>query len=239
MTSPPPRRRGDSQRWLKPADDSAFDEILEVFGSQLQERATQTAQHAVPEQSEPAPPKRSRGKKLKGVTFEYEKNTVHDMAGDEGYSLSSNWFIKRVAQLGVARRLSASQIWVFLYVVGCQEKNTGITYLTQQQITDGLNEEAARIGARCITRNTVGKCLKSLCDIGWLEQITSGGRRVNGQIRVNPRLWFRGDSTAQQEVLFYLSPTAPEPPDLTKFPYAIGPDDRHQEHGAIGEANAG
>jgi hypothetical protein len=195
--------------------------LLAAFGEQLGEAAETDAS----------------GRKLKGVHFEYEDDepkkepTFHEMAGGDGYSLSSNWFVKRLAQLAIARRVSTSQLAVFLYVVGCQKRDEGITYLTQEQIRDGLNEEAARIGSSKITRNTVNKCIRRLCKLGWLEQVTENGARVNGKIRINPTLWFSGNSRAQQGVLFLLA--GGEDPDPAQFPYAIGPTDPDPDDAAV------
>lgn len=48
------------------------------------------------------------------------------MAGDAGYSLASNWFTQLLAQLAVANSITKSQLCVFLYVAGGQQRGTGI-----------------------------------------------------------------------------------------------------------------
>ncbi|MEV8535620.1 hypothetical protein [Streptomyces sp. NPDC051211] len=142
--------------------------------------------------------------------------TTHTMAGDAGYSLTSNWFAQRLAQLIVARRVSSSQLAVFLYVAAAQKKGTGITSYTQQQVTDGLNELAKQDpNAKRITRPTVNKAVKTLCEWGWLENAGYG------RIRLNVTLWFSGNSLEQKEVLQEIATDHGTAPDA--FPHRIGP----------------
>lgn len=185
MTSDPPDVEYHRPR-VVPAQSSdlGLDDILTVLGQQLGE--------TVGEQQTP------RGRKLKGVSFEYDNDprTVHDMAGDAGYSITSNWFVQLLAQLAVAKRVTKSEMCVFLYIAGGQMRGTGITHYTQQEITEGLNREARRAkGATQISRSTVTRAIKALCEYGWLE------RYGNGAIRLNVHLWFNGNSSAQQGVL--------------------------------------
>lgn len=212
MTSGSPTSRKVGPRALpSQADDLGFDDILVVLGRQLGETIESTQQ---------APGSR---KKLKGVTFEYEQEprTVHDMAGDQGYSIASNWFTQFLAQLAVANSVTKSEMCVFLYVAGGQIAGTGIAHYTQQEITDGLNKEAKRMGARCITRSTVNRAIKALCEYGWLEKYG------NGKIRLNVRLWFRGNSTAQQAVLANLECEHGHDPQA--FPHRVGPHQGEQQ----------
>lgn len=192
-------------------DGLGFDDILVALGRQLGETVESTRQAPGPR------------KKLKGVTFEYEPDprTVHDMAGDQGYSIASNWFTQLLAQLAVANSVTKSEMCVFLYVAGGQMAGTGIAQYTQQEITDGLNKEAKRIGARCITRSTVNRAIKALCEYGWLE------KHGKGKIRLNVRLWFRGNSTAQQAVLADLEREHGHDPEA--FPYRVGPHHGEQQ----------
>ncbi|MCX4784598.1 hypothetical protein [Streptomyces sp. NBC_01264] len=168
----------------------------------------------------PQATKRGRGPKV-NISIDYDDpkpTTTHTMAGNTGYSLTSNWFAQRMGQLIVARRVSASQIAVFMYVAGGQKKGTGITSYTQQQITDGLNEEAVKIpDGKKITRPTVNKAVKALCDWGWLE---SAGY---GRIRLNVTLWFNGNSGEQKEVLQGIASDHGNDPE--GFPHKIGPRD--------------
>lgn len=71
---------------------------MQVLGEQLGQSSPSTD-----------PPDRRR---LKNVTFEYEPDhrAVHDMAGDAGYSLASNWFTQLLAQLAVANFITKSQL---------------------------------------------------------------------------------------------------------------------------------
>ncbi|MTE22587.1 hypothetical protein F0L17_26530 [Streptomyces sp. TRM43335] len=212
MTSDPPTPPPVGPRPLAPQDGGpGFDDILVALGKQLGETVESTRQAS------------GSRKKLKGVTFEYEQEprTVHDMAGDQGYSIASNWFTQFLAQLAVANSVTKSEMCVFLYVAGGQIAGTGIAQYTQQEITDGLNKEAHRIGARRITRSTVNRAIKALCEYGWLE------KHGNGRIRLNVRLWFRGNSTAQQAVLADLEREHGRDPQA--FPHRIGPHHGEQQ----------
>lgn len=211
MTSDPPPRRGGGPRPV-PATGVEND-ILSVLGQQL-ERVTRA--------DDPG-----GRRKLKGVTFDYgaDPRDVHDMAGDAGYSLASNWFTQLLAQLAIANSITKSQLCVFLYVAGGQVPGTGTAQYTQQEITDGMNKLAREAGNKMITRSTVNRAIKALCEYNWLE------KAGNGKIRLNVRLWFQGNSTAQHEVLAEIAHAhgyqlSDIPPDA--FPYRLGPQ-AHQE----------
>ena len=188
MTSDPPEMEYHRPRVIPAqSSDLGLDDILTVLGQQLGEM--------VEDQN------KGRRRKLKGVAFEYDHDprTVHDMAGGAGYSITSNWFVQFLAQLAVAKRVTKSEMCVFLYIAGGQMRGTGTTHYTQQEITDGLNREARRTkGATQISRSTVTRAVKSLCEYGWLE------RYANGQIRMNVRLWFNGNSAAQQDAIAWI-----------------------------------
>ncbi|MGP4003635.1 hypothetical protein [Streptomyces sp. 8N706] len=219
MTSDPPARRRTGRPRIVPShatDDAAFDDILNVLGRQLGE---------VAQTDDP------RGRrKLKGVTFEYESDArgVHNMAGNAGYSLASNWFTQLLAQLAVANSITKSQLCVFLFVAGGQVPGTGIAQYTQQEITDGLNRLAAqKKSGKKITRSTVNRSIKALCGYKWVERVG------NGKVRLNPTLWFQGNSTAQHDVLAEIADEHEHDP--TAFPYAIGPETPHQEEFDFGQ----
>lgn len=211
QSEPPARSRSGGPRAVPAtSDDAVFNDILSVLGKQLGNAA---------EATDP------RGRrKLKGVTFEYETDarSVHTMAGTAGYSLASNWFTQLLAQLSVANSITKSQLCVFLYVAGGQVPGTGIAEYTQQEITDGLNKLAAqKPDAKMITRPTVNRAIKALCDYNWVERVG------NGKIRLNVTLWFQGNSTSQQEVLAEIAHEHGNDPEA--FPYNIGPERPHQE----------
>jgi hypothetical protein len=208
VTADPPSRRRPRPVVDVSSGDAGFDDLLQVLGEQLGEAARN---------DDP----RSR-RKLKNVTFEYEAGhtAVHDMAGDAGYSLASNWFTQLLAQLAVANSITKSQLCVFLYVAGGQQRGTGIARYTQQEITDGLNELARRKGGKRITRSTVNRAIKALVGYKWVEQLG------NGTIQLNVRLWFHGNSNSQHEVLEQLAAQHDRNPEA--FPHGIGPD-VHQE----------
>ncbi|MGW4784875.1 hypothetical protein [Streptomyces sp. NPDC004230] len=216
MTPDPPGRRRPRAVPDAASDDVGFDDLLQVLGEQLGD-ATRTAD-----------PRAAR--KLKQVTIEYEPHhtAVHDMAGDAGYSLASNWFTQLLAQLAVANSITKSQLCVFLYVAGGQERGTGIAQYTQQEITDGLNRLAAQKGGKMITRSTVNRAIRALVGYRWVEQLG------NGKIQLNVHLWFHGTSTAQHEVLDQLAVRHGNDPEA--FPNTIGPE-AHQEELNLGVAS--
>ncbi|MFE0606629.1 hypothetical protein ACFW2T_32365 [Streptomyces sp. NPDC058892] len=211
-TDPPARRRTRGPRLVPEAagNEAEFGDILAVLGQQLGEKVAQT--------TDP-----SGRRRLKGVHFEYaaDPRTVHDMAGGAGYSLASNWFTQLLAQLAVANSITKSQLCVFLFVAGGQVPGTGIAQYTQQEITDGLNKVAAHTGGKMITRSTVNRAVQALCGYNWVEKVG------NGRIQINVRLWFRGNSTAQHEVLAEIAERHDHSPEA--FPYAVGPEGTHQE----------
>ncbi|MFD7527383.1 MULTISPECIES: hypothetical protein [unclassified Streptomyces] len=189
-----------------------FDDILNLLGEQLGTTAPETTQP------------RAGKRKLKGVTFEYENDprSVHSFAGGAGYSLASNWFTQLLPQLFIANGITKSQLCVFLYVAGGQRPGTGIAEYTQQEITDGLNGLAAKKpGAKMITRPTVNRAVRTLCEYKWLEPAG------NGRIRLNVTLWFQGNSTAQHEVLAQIA--ADHDDDPAAFPHRIGPELVHHQ----------
>ncbi|WP_326770424.1 hypothetical protein OG978_42440 (plasmid) [Streptomyces sp. NBC_01591] len=189
-----------------------YDDILNLLGEQLGTTTQETT------------PSRTGKRKLKGVTFEYESDprSVHSFAGGAGYSLASNWFTQLLPQLFIANGITKSQLCVFLYVAGGQRPGTGIAEYTQQEITDGLNGLAAKKpGAKKITRPTVNRAVRTLCEYKWLE---SAG---NGRIRLNVTLWFQGNSAAQHEVLAQIA--ADHDNDPTAFPHSIGPEMVHHQ----------
>ncbi len=198
-----PGRRRRAPRALPAGDETVFDDILTLLGQQLGDSAA----------VEPAP---HNARKVK-VTVEYEepRRTVHDMAGDDGYSLASNWFTRLLAQLAIAKSITKSELCVFLYVAGNQNRGSGITAYTQQQITDGLNEIAVIGGAPCITRSTVNRAVKALCEYGWIVKLR------NGAVQINVRLWFAGNSQQQKNVLAELQNIHGTDPDA--FPNHVGP----------------
>jgi hypothetical protein len=116
---------------------------------------------------------------------------------------------------------------VFLYVAGGQERGTGVAQYTQQEITDGLNELAAKKGGKRITRSTVNRAIRALVGYKWVEQLG------NGMIQLNVCLWFHGNSTAQHAVLEQIAVQHDRDPEA--FPHAIGPEP-HQEELDLGFA---
>ncbi|MFI8944076.1 hypothetical protein [Streptomyces syringium] len=218
---PPRRPRAVPRRSASSSEDRDLvcDELLTLLGEQLGETA----------QAAPAPQAGKR--KLKGVHFEYadDPRDVHQFAGGS-YSLASNWFTQLLAQLAIANSITKSQLCVFLFVAGGQTPGTGIAEYTQQEITDGLNELVAKKdkgegaekkSAKRITRPTVNRAVKALCEYKWFEPAG------NGRIRLNVTLWFQGNSTAQHEVLAQIAADHGDEPDA--FPRRIGPAVVHHQ----------
>ncbi|MFV8133229.1 hypothetical protein [Streptomyces syringium] len=210
---PPRRPRAVPARSASSAADGdlVFNELLSLLGDQLGE----TAQAAAPQTGK---------RKLKGVHFEYadDPRGVHQFAGGAGYSLASNWFTQLLGQLAIANSITKSQLCVFLFVAGGQTPGTGIAEYTQQEITDGLNELAAKKeGAKKITRPTVNRAVRALCEYKWFEPAG------NGRIRLNVTLWFQGNSTTQHEVLAQIAADHGDAPDA--FPRRIGPAVVHHQ----------
>ncbi|MFF4902572.1 hypothetical protein [Streptomyces sp. NPDC001068] len=187
-----------------------FDSILGLLGEQLGE------------QLEPATPPAARsGRKVRSLHVEFgdDPRTVHDFAGGDGYSLASNWFTRLLAQLSVANSITKSQLCVFLFVASGQTPGTGVAQFTQQEITDGLNELAAKKdNAKMITRPTVNRAVKALCEYQWIERVG------NGRLRLNVSLWFQGSSEAQQTVMAKITEDHADDEDpKVSFPNRIGP----------------
>ncbi|MFH8582149.1 hypothetical protein [Streptomyces zaomyceticus] len=215
MTPEPPAR---AQRWpsqTPPIEgptngDDVLDDIVNLLAGHIGETANVA--------STPTR-RRARGGPKVQISIDYsdsDPRSIHTMAGEIGYSITSNWFAQWMAKLLVAGVLSRSRAAVFLFVAGGQKKGTGITSYTQQQITDGLNELLADMpGAKRITRPTVNKAVKTLIEWGWLE---SAGY---GRIRLNVTLWFSGNSGEQKNVLQEIASDHGDAPEA--FPHKVGP----------------
>ncbi|MFD0352939.1 MarR family transcriptional regulator [Streptomyces sp. NPDC127110] len=214
---PPARKQRRPQEPVPPTADRDSDPLFQDVVALLAQKMGQTPDIATPA---PQPGARKQvGRKVKQIRIDFENaqpTTIHDMAGGS-YSITSNWFSQLVGQLIIANEITRSQIAVFMYVAGGQELGTGVTAYTQQEITDGLNREAAKKpGAKLITRPTVNRAVKALCDFGWLEPAGYG------RIQLNVRLWFAGNSEKQRAVLHEIAAQHNHDPD--KFPYRIGPE---------------
>ncbi|MEU6070600.1 hypothetical protein ABZ864_40715 [Streptomyces sp. NPDC047082] len=217
MTSEQPARGSRRPRALpsSQSDRLVQDSIIQLLADQL---GGGLQQAAAPQPAEAPRHGARRGPKLKGVHLEYgdDPRDVHDFAGGAGYSLASNWFTQLLAQLAVANSITKSELCVFLFVAGGQTAGTGIAEYTQQEITDGLNELAAKKeNAKYITRPTVNRAVRALCEYNWIETVG------NGRIRLNVKLWFRGSSVAQHNVLGDIAEAHAD--DNSAFPDRIGP----------------
>lgn len=226
MTSDLPSRESRRPRAVtasRPDKALVQDSLIQLLADQLGgeiEKATAPQAAAAPQQGP------RRGPKLKGVHFEYgdDPRDVHDFAGGAGYSLASNWFTQLLAQLAVANSITKSELCVFLFVAGGQTAGTGIAEYTQQEITDGLNELAAKKdNARFITRPTVNRAVRALCEYNWIEPVG------NGRIRLNVKLWFRGSSVAQHNVLAEIADVHKDEDPAVSFPDRIGPEIVHYQ----------
>jgi hypothetical protein len=226
VTSELPSRGARRPRAVTPSQPDknlVQDSIISLLAEQLADGA----QPAAAPETVQAPQRGQRRRKLKGVHFEYgdDPRDVHTFAGGAGYSLASNWFTQLLAQLSVANSITKSELCVFLFVAGGQTAGTGIAEYTQQEITDGLNELAAKKpGAKRITRPTVNRAVRTLSEYKWIE---SAG---NGRIRLNVTLWFRGGSTAQHNVLAEIEERHRDDANPEQaFPHRIGPELVHHQ----------
>lgn len=218
MTPEPPARAQRRPLQPNPAEvpakgDDVLDDIMSLLAGHLGE---------TPSVAPPTARRRAtRGGPKVQIHIDYgdtDPRSIHNMAGEIGYSITSNWFAQWMAKLLIAGVLSRSQAAVFLFVAGGQKKGTGIASYTQQQITDGLNELLDDVpGAKKITRPTVNKAVKTLVDWGWLE---SAGY---GRIRLNVTLWFAGNSGEQKHVLEEIA--SDHGHDVEAFPHQVGPRD--------------
>ncbi|MFG2878783.1 hypothetical protein ACGFYU_27925 [Streptomyces sp. NPDC048337] len=216
MTPEPPARAQRRPNQTPPAEGPKNgDDVLDDIVSLLAGHIGHTQNVA------PAPTRRraTRGGPKVQIHIDYsdtDPRSIHTMAGEIGYSITSNWFAQWMAKLLVAGVLSRSRAAVFLFVAGGQKKGTGIASYTQQQITDGLNELMDDMpGAKRITRPTVNKAVKTLIEWGWLE---SAGY---GRIRLNVTLWFAGNSGEQKNVLEEIASDHGDEPEA--FPHRVGP----------------
>ncbi|MFE0104584.1 MarR family transcriptional regulator [Streptomyces sp. NPDC059009] len=124
------------------------------------------------------------------------------MAGQDGYSLTSNWFLAKIlARCIVAHKISPTQTAVLLYLAGCQEDS--YVNQTQQQMADGIG----------IPRTSANAALKRLCTLNYVRKVR------NGCWQVNPRLCFRGNGDRQNRIVTL---TMSEVLD-SGFPDEIGP----------------
>lgn len=215
MTPEPPVR---AQRRLNQAAPAAVpenhDDVLDDIVNLLAGHIGQATNVARPTAARRAP--RGGPKVQINIDFDTDPRSIHTMAGEIGYSITSNWFAQWMAKLLVAGVLSRSRAAVFLFVAGGQKKGTGIASYTQQQITDGLNELFDDVpGAKKITRPTVNKAVKTLIEWGWLE---SAGY---GRTRLNVTLWFAGNSGEQKNVLEEIASHHGHEPEA--FPHQVGP----------------
>ncbi|MET8859254.1 hypothetical protein [Streptomyces sp. NPDC004579] len=219
MTSELPSRATRRPRAVSAPRTAVYDSILGLLGEQLGEQLEAT----------PAPAAGKPARKVRSVHVEFgdDPRAVHDFAGGEGYSLASNWFTRLLAQLSVANSITKSQLCVFLFVASGQTPGTGVAQFTQQEITDGLNELAAKKdNAKMITRPTVNRAVKALCEYQWIERVG------NGRLRLNVSLWFQGSSDAQQTVMAKITEDHKDDADpASSFPNRLGPAlvQHHQE----------
>ncbi|MFD9078196.1 hypothetical protein [Streptomyces erythrochromogenes] len=216
MTPEPPARAQRRHSQAAPAEvPRNGDDVLDDIVSLLAGHIGQATNVAPP----PARGRATRGGPKVQINIDYgdtDPRSIHNMAGEIGYSITSNWFAQWMAKLLIAGVLSRSQAGVFLYVAGGQKKGTGIASYTQQQITDGLNELLDELPrAKKITRPTVNKAVKTLIEWGWLE---SAGY---GRIRLNVTLWFAGNSGEQKNILEEIASDHGDEPEA--FPHKVGP----------------
>ncbi|GGO97981.1 replication/maintenance protein RepL [Wenjunlia tyrosinilytica] len=125
---------------------------------------------------------------LPGPVYEarttFFRRAPHDMLGEDGYSLISNYFARHVLpQALVARQVTGLQAAVLSNLIGRQQR--GLIQATQQEIAD-------EIGAG---RTSVGPALNALCDLNLVRRLK------RGVYQLNPRIAYNGNGDTQRDLL--------------------------------------
>ncbi|MER5482615.1 replication/maintenance protein RepL [Streptomyces sp. NPDC002812] len=127
----------------------------------------------------------------------------HDMLGQEGYSLVSNYFNRRVLPWCLMHNvISKLQTAVLSNLIGRQQR--GLITATQEEI-------AKEIG---VSRQSVGPAIEALCHLNLVRQVK---RKV---YELNPRIAFNGNGDEQNEFLERLRTMKLE----NRFPDELAPE---------------
>jgi predicted transcriptional regulator len=137
---------------------------------------------------------------VKAVVY---RRPPHDMLGSDGYSLVSNYFLRRVLPYCLMHNIiSKLQAAVLSNMIGRQKK--GKIEVTHAEI-------AAEIGVK---RTSIGHALDALCEKNLIRKV----KRSSYQL--NPRVAYNGNGQEQHDFLAELRALALE----SKFPDELAPE---------------
>ncbi|MEU9774538.1 replication/maintenance protein RepL [Streptomyces sp. NPDC047968] len=112
------------------------------------------------------------------------RRRAHDMLGTEGYSLISNYFMRRVLPYCLMHKiLSPLQTAVLSNMIGRQER--GVISATQAEIAEEIG----------VGRQSVGPAVTKLCELNLLN------RPKRMVYELNPRVAFNGNGDQQRDFL--------------------------------------
>ncbi len=127
----------------------------------------------------------------------------HDMLGADGYSLVSNYFLRRVLPYCLMHNvISKLQAAVLSNMIGRQKK--GKIYVTQSEI-------AAEIG---VQRTSIGHALTALCNKNLIRKVKKSSYQLN------PRVAYNGNGQEQLDFLTELRALVLD----SKFPDELAPE---------------
>lgn len=136
------------------------------------------------------------------VTAKIRKRQPHDMFGTAGYSLVSNYFLRRVLPYCLMHNIiSKLQGAVLSNFIGRQER--ALITATQEEV-------AKEIG---VGRTSVGPAIDYLCELNLLRKVK------RGHYQLNPRVAFNGNGDEQKDFLTELRALRLE----NKFPDELDP----------------
>jgi hypothetical protein len=137
------------------------------------------------------------------VTAKVRSRMPHDMLGDDGYSLVSNYFARRVLPYCLMNKIiTPLQTAVLSNFIGRQDR--GLVFATLADIAEEVD----------VARTSVGGAVTRLCDLNLLRKVK------RGVYELNPRVAFNGNGDEQNEFLWRLREQ-----DLEgNFPDELGPE---------------
>jgi predicted transcriptional regulator len=131
------------------------------------------------------------------------RRPAHDMLGADGYSLVSNYFLRRVLPYCLMHNIiSKLQAAVLSNIIGRQKK--GRTEVTHAEIANELG----------VKRASVGRALEALCE----KNLIRKAKRSSYQL--NPRVAYNGNGQEQHDFLTELRALALD----SAFPDKLAPE---------------
>ncbi|MFJ9344734.1 replication/maintenance protein RepL [Streptomyces sp. NPDC101733] len=135
------------------------------------------------------------------VRTQVYRRAPHDFLGEEGYSLVSNYFLRRVLPYCLAHHIiSTLQGAILSNLIGRQKKG---------KIKSTHAEIAGEIG---VQRTSIGAPLDGLCEMNLLRKVQ------RGVYQLNPRVAYNGNGDEQADFLAHLRAAKLE----SKFPDELG-----------------